>query len=169
MVKREAWFDHKFNLGINQGWTQNIMTRIKDCEIRISHHCASITDKKLSIRSGSKWSIKEHIGHLIDLEQLWINRFLQFEKLYPELVAADLSNKKTEDANHNNNSLEELLKEFRVERQELIDTFNGLSEKAHNHSSYHPRLGVKLQPVDLLFFIAEHDNHHITSIIDLKT
>jgi uncharacterized damage-inducible protein DinB len=168
MIKRELWVDHKFNLGLDKGWTPNIMSRIKDCEIRILHHCASMNDDELSARHDSKWSIKEHIGHLIDLEQLWIDRFIQLEKLNPELVAADMANKKTKNANHNNYTLEELLNEFQAGRKGLVDTFNGLSETTHDHSSYHARLGVLMKPVDLLFFIAEHDSHHLTSIIELK-
>jgi len=168
MNERQPWFEHKFNFGIDKGWTFNIMSRIKDCEIRIAHHCASLDENSLSSKIGKKWSIKENIGHLIDLEPLWMNRFKQFENLLPELIAADMANKKTSNANHNDNTIGALLNEFRFERNKLIDTFNNLSENAQNHSSYHARLGVMMKPVDLLFFIAEHDNHHLASIIDLK-
>lgn len=168
MIKRQSWVDHKFNLGIDPGWAHNVMSRIEDCVVRLGHHTLNVSDEILSRRHGDKWSIKEHIGHLIDLEELWINRFLQFEKLVPELVHADMSNQKTEQASHNDKSIQLLLNEFNIERQNLISTFYSLSEKALTHNALHPRLKVIMKPVDLLFFVSEHDDHHLTSIVKLK-
>ena len=164
MNKRQLWFDHKFNLGIDIGWTDNVMSRIQDCAIRLEHYTKDKTDDILSKKNADNWSIKEHIGHLIDLEDLWINRFLQFELFVPDLVHADMTNLKTELANHNTMSIQNLLSEFKSERKRLINTFDSLSAKALIHDAFHPRLKVIMKPVDLLFFVAEHDNHHITSI-----
>ncbi len=30
MVKRQTWVDHVFNFGIDIGWQNNILTRIRD-------------------------------------------------------------------------------------------------------------------------------------------
>ncbi|MFT4669296.1 MAG: hypothetical protein ACI9M9_001964 [Flavobacteriaceae bacterium] len=32
----------------------------------------------------------------------------------------------------------------------------------------HPRLKVLMRPVDLLFFVAEHDDHHLATIVKLS-
>ena len=168
MGRRQEWKDHVFHFGIDIGWTQNVMSRIQDSAFRIVHHTMNIDDTLLSKRLDGKWSIKEHVGHLIDLEQLWINRFKQFEKLLPELIAADMSNQKTENENHNNKSIQTLIETFKEERKKLITTFDELSDEAIHHFSFHPRFKVKMRPIDLLFFIAEHDDHHLTSIVQLK-
>lgn len=168
MIVRQPWVEHKFNLGIDNGWVPNIMSRIEDCHIRLNHHCLDLSEQQLANKSDKKWSIKEHIGHLIDLEELWINRFLQFEQYVPELIHADMSNQKTEHANHNEIPLQSLLSKFINERTKLISTFNQLSDEVQGHSAFHPRLKVKMKPVDLLFFVAEHDDHHLTSIVILK-
>ena len=167
-IKRQPWVDHTFNLGLDTGWMYNVLSRIKDCDIRLSHHTKGLNDKLLSSKPDNKWSIKEHVGHLIDLEELWMNRFLQFEKLVPELVHADMSNQKTNQAAHNEKPIQTLLDQFIAERKKLIQTFDALSIKAQNHEAFHPRIKMRMKPVDLLFFVAEHDDHHITSILRLK-
>ncbi len=111
---------------------------------------------------------KEHIGHLIDLEELHLFRISEFMELKPELTAADMANLKTENANHNDKSLKNIISELINEREKLIHNFLSLGTEALNHSSLHPRLKVKIKPVDLLFFIGEHDDHHLTTIIQIK-
>jgi len=61
MIKRQQWIDHNFNLGIDAGWSKNILCRIKDTEIRIAHYVRKLTDEELSFHEKTKWSIKEHI------------------------------------------------------------------------------------------------------------
>lgn len=168
MIERQLWVDHKFNLGINTGWTQNVMSHIRDTIIRLEYHCQDLTDDQLSLQLNNSWSIKEHIGHLSDLEDLWRRRFLEFPKGDKELVMADMSNQKTKQSNHNNETLDALLGQFIVERENTMAIYNQLDAKSQNHQAMHPRIKMLMRPVDLLFFVAEHDNHHITSIIEIK-
>jgi len=167
-MERQKWVEHVFNFGIDPGWAQNILSNVQDTEVRIQYHCQNLSDNALSQKPNGAWSIKEHIGHLIDLEDLHINRLNQFSLLKEELSAADMSNQKTEKSNHNNSAFSSLLKEFKIKRRQFISTFQSLNEMVLNHESFHPRLKVKMKPVDLLFFVVEHDNHHLTTIIEIK-
>ncbi|MFT5820462.1 MAG: putative damage-inducible protein DinB [Crocinitomix sp.] len=168
MIKRQAWIDHKFSSNHGTGWQQNIRTRIGDTTMRLAYHTANMNEHELSVKLDGAWSIKEHIGHLADLESLWKARFTQFENQLPELVAADMSNQKTKQATHNELTLRDLLEQFNIERTKLLNYFDSLSESTLEHKALHPRLAVIMQPVDLLHFIAEHDDHHLTTIIALK-
>ena len=167
MKERQKWVDHKFNLGIDPAWAQNVKCRLKDTSIRIMHHCKELNNEQLSFRLNDAWSIKEHIGHLIDLEQLFLFRLKQFSDFPEELVAADMTNTKTHAADHNNKNLDVLITAFNTERCHFIKQYGQLDNKALNHPSMHPRIKEFMRPVDLLFFVAEHDNHHITSITDI--
>lgn len=168
MIQRQIWTDHKFNLGIDPGWAINILSRLKSTEILLEHHAKGLAEETLSKQEKGKWSIKEHIGHLTDLEALWMNRFQQIDDGNKELVAADMSNSKTGAANHNACSVNELLLEFRKERKKLILQFQSLSEATLRRQAHHPRIKMMMRPVDLLFFIAEHDDHHLSSILEIK-
>tara|TARA_R110000772_G_scaffold133056_1_gene241462 strand:- start:323 stop:829 length:507 start_codon:yes stop_codon:yes gene_type:complete len=168
-MKRQDWTSHVFNHGIDPGWAANIMTRVQDTGIRLSHYCINLSNEQLSHKSGTDWSIKEHIGHLTDLEVLHHDRLRQFAVLQLELSAADMSNAKTEKAEHNQKNISTLLSEFIEVRDTFIKDFRALSNESLNHKAMHPRLKVPMRPVDLLFFVAEHDDHHLATITKLST
>ena len=167
MVERQQWIVHEFNLGIDIGWTKNILTRIEDTEIRLTHYIKNLSDKQLSLKTNDLYSIKEHIGHLTDLEELWLNRFEQFEKELPELIAADMTNQKTKSLNHNEQDINVLIDNFKNNRQASLNKVKKFSKKIQNHEAFHPRIKTMMKPVDLLFFIAEHDDHHLTTIKEI--
>lgn len=168
MIQRQIWTDHKFQTGIDPGWAPNIMSRIMDTAQRLTYHCLQLTDDILSKKIGDSWSIKEHIGHLIDLEGLHLNRLSQFSNLAEVLDTADMSNAKTYGSDHNHRDLDFLLTKFKRHRAHFIHQFQKMDDTSLLHQALHPRLKVPMRPVDLIFFMAEHDDHHIASILDLK-
>lgn len=168
MIQKQKWTEHEFNLGIHPGWAYNIISRLKDTSLRLKHHTSELTGEEVSRRTGESWSIKEHIGHLVDLEDLHLDRLHQFADLREELIAADMKNKRTEEANHNNKDITTLIENFKRSRDRLMEKFNALSDNVYYHEAYHARLGTNMKPVDMLFFTAEHDDHHINAILEIK-
>ena len=117
-----------------------------------------------------KWSAQEHAGHLLDLETLWLARVRDYSANGTELTAADLSNRKTREANHNARSLQQIIAEFRAARGELLRCVEEAEQKSPAipaHSLLHPRLKEPMRLVDHLFFVAEHDDHHLAWIWEL--
>ncbi len=112
-------------------------------------------------------SIKEQVGHLGDLESLWELRFKDFLKSKPVLTPADLSNTQTHEANHNDTAMEDLLLRFSSKRKHLCQVIKSMGHKAEAWTSKHPRLGTPMRPIDLAYFIAEHDDHHLAVITSL--
>ena len=166
-MTRQPWTEHIFNLDIDPGWAGNVLTRVRDTEVRLQHYCKRLDDIQLSMKPGGAWSIKEHIGHLIDLEPLHHGRLKELEAFEKELTGADMSNAKTNAADHNTKSIENLLKEFSGLRHDFIGDFLATPEAAQKHAGMHPRLHVMMKPVDLMFFVAEHDDHHLASIREI--
>jgi len=168
MIRQQAWVDHVFNLNIPAGWTPNILTRVQDTALRLRHHCSQLSDAQLSQRLDQKWSIKEHVGHLIDLEVLHHHRLNEFAQQRPLLTMADMSNARTDAASHNEQSIEELIANFEQQRGNFLANFYALPEAILHHVARHPRLDVDMKPVDMLFFMAEHDDHHMAIILRLS-
>ena len=168
-MARQKWTDHVFPLGIDTGWSDNIRTRLADVTIRLRHHCNNLSDEQLSNQPAGKWSIKEHVGHLIDLESLHTKRLHEFDKMQAKLSAADMSNAKTEASDHRLRSIGDLISEFSEVRKGFLRLLEQLSEDSLKHQAMHPRLLKKMRPVDLLFFTAEHDDHHIATICEIKS
>ncbi len=84
-----------------------------------------------------------------------------------ELGSTDLQNTKTDLANHNDTSLQELLSEFRKIREQTIKTLKSINEETIFKSALHPRLKVPMRTMDLFLFVAEHDDHHLARITEL--
>ena len=166
-MERQPWTAHEFPLGIDPGWTSNVVNRLQGTVIRLKHYTFGLSDEEAARQDGGAWSIKQHVGHLIDLEDLHSSRLHEFKARKKELSAADMSNLRTEEADHNSKELEELVLEFERIRNELLELQASLEPDDLVHEAMHPRLKVVMKPVDMLFFTAEHDDHHLTTIARL--
>ena len=166
-MNRLPWIERKFQFDIPIGWLPNVNSRLKGTSIRLKHYLSLISEEDAELRINDKWSIKEHIGHLVDLEELHLGRLKDFEQRRSVLRAADMTNTKTEKANHNSVSILDLLSNFKKKREKLLAVLLGLDESTQKVSSLHPRLNELMKPVDIAYFTAEHDDHHITSINEI--
>jgi uncharacterized damage-inducible protein DinB len=104
---------------------------------------------------------------LLDLEPLWLARVGDYVAGSAQLSAADLKNRKTDEANHNARSLERILAEFRAARAKLLKRVDELDASLFNRAIPHPRLKTPMRLVDHLYFVAEHDDHHLARIWEL--
>ena len=127
-----------------------------------------IPKAQLTFQPDGSWSILENIGHLIDLELIWYGRLEDILNGEKELRHADLENKKTDLANHNNKRIDMLLKEFSEIRKATTDKLNTLSEKEVFKYSLHPRLKTPMRIMDMFLFVAEHDDHHLARITEIN-
>jgi len=75
-----------------------------------------------------------------------------------------LTNSKTDQANHNAQSITHLLKEFRNIRQKTIQQLDQLKENEIYLSALHPRLKTPMRTMDHFLFVVEHDDHHLVTI-----
>jgi len=162
MIAQTPWVEHKFNFDFPSGMYPVLLERMRGTHARMKEMVKDVSDKKLSKRVDGKWSAKEHIGHLTDLEELHLSRLREFMIGKEILAAADMKNEKTENAHHNDKKLKKLLKEFRNSREDFISLLEKADDELINRKSIHPRLQVPMRLVDMVYFICEHDDHHLT-------
>ena len=124
----------------------------------------NVSSQNLTVRFNKAWSIQEHIGHLLDLEELHVGRIDDFIARKKILRAADMSNAKTIAADHNHANIHHMLNDFNNSRDELIKRLEALDNKTQKFQALHPRLQIMMRPVDMAYFTAEHDDHHIASM-----
>ena len=166
-MSKRKWVERKFEFGLSQDEFSNLINRLKETPEKIEQLTYSVSPKILTKRIDDSWSIQEHIGHIIDLEELHVGRIDDFSNKAKELRAADMTNKKTHEADHNQKGIAKLLQELRTTREKLINRMGELDDSILSHVSIHPRLNQPMKPVDMAKFIVEHDVHHINSIIEL--
>ncbi len=163
-MERTPWIKRKFHFKIPPGWLPNIIVRLQGTVVRLRDLTATVSEPMTSIKYLDKWSIREHIGHLTDLETLHMGRINDFIFRQPELRAADMTNLKTHQALHNLKPVPVLIDEFAEERKHLIHHLEILDDETMQFASLHPRLKSMMRPVDMAYFTAEHDDHHLASI-----
>ena len=98
---------------------------------------------------------------------MWMNRVDDYLAGSSELTPADLSHRKTHEANHNARLLADILADFRKARVGLVDRVGKFQPEMFARSMLHPRLKKPMRLVDHLYFAAEHDDHHLAKIWDL--
>ena len=167
-MKQVNWFDRKFQFEGDYQILPSIIERLKGTPIRLKEKMADISTPNHPIRIEEKWSMLQNIGHLIDLEPIWQGRLEDIIKNEIVLRAADLSNAKTNLANHNNKTFGQLISLFKDIREITIQKLERLSQKELLKSSLHPRLKTPMRIVDLFLFVAEHDDHHLARITEIE-
>jgi len=161
MVKRIKWTERKFEFNLPVGVFPALLERLLGTAPRIEDMTKWLSNEELSYKSNGKWSIKEHIGHLIDLEALHEKRLDEILQGKEVLTAADMTNKKTNKANHNLKNINELLADFRKVREDFVNRLEKLDETDVVKSGIHPRLNQPMRIIDMAYFTSEHDDHHL--------
>jgi uncharacterized damage-inducible protein DinB len=161
------WIERKFEFNFPIGLLPVIVERLRGTLPRIKSMIENKNNDELQQQVHGKWSVKEHIGHLYDLEELWYGRIEDFLSGKEILRAADISNAKTTAAGHNAKTSDELIRQFATARNKLIGKVENIDEVTAGIIALHPRLQKSMRLVDSLFFVAEHDDHHIAKIREL--
>ncbi len=162
-----AWFERKFDHSFSAELVPNLRARLRGTPARLEETARQRSDELLIRKLRGKWSAQEHAGHLADLEPLWLARVEDFARSSTEMTVADLTNQKTHEASHNARPLEDILGEFRIKREFLLKRVEELDAAAFAISIPHPRLKTPMRLADHLFFVAEHDDHHLAQIWEL--
>ena len=167
MSPLQPWFERKFTFDLPLARFPNVLERLRGSPARVEERVRSLPPATLTARFHDTWSIQETVGHLCDLEPLWIRRAEQLLEGRSELAVADLTNRGTDEANHNATPLDDLLKRFRSLRLRFVSILDGADGSALERTARHPRLGTPMRLIDIAFFTAEHDDHHLARITEL--
>jgi uncharacterized damage-inducible protein DinB len=167
MSQVPAWFGRKFEFTFPVEQYPNLCVRLRGTPPRLEEMLHGTAGNVLTANPEGKWSAQEHAGHLLDLEPLWLARVEDFVSGGETLTVADLNNRKTLEANHNARALADILSAFREERVRLLARLSRLQPELFARTMLHPRLKQPMRLVDHLYFVAEHDDHHLAAIWQL--
>jgi uncharacterized damage-inducible protein DinB len=166
-MKEPNWFERVFDFSFPAEYFPYVVERVRGTPVRLEELVASFDPTLLTTRLGEEWSIQEHAGHLLDLDELHVGRLDDFDEDKSVLRAADVTNRKTYEANHNAQSISDILRDFRAARHEFVRRVGDADETQVVKTAQHPRLNVPMRLVDLVYFVAEHDDHHLASMVIL--
>ena len=90
MIAKTKWIERKFDFTFPLGLFPCILERLRGTPARLFEMTGSMPDEIAGKKMNDGWSIKEHIGHLSDLEELHEGRIDDFLSGLKTLCAADM-------------------------------------------------------------------------------
>ena len=168
MPERIKWTERRFDFNFPAGVYPEMIERLRGTPARLEDHLSVLSAEVLTLQHEGRWSMQENAGHLLDLESLVKQRIDEYQTHSGVLHAADMSNRKTYEASHNQSPIASILNSFRSERSANVARLDGMEAESFERVALHPRLNVQMRLVDMLFFQAEHDDYHLARISELK-
>lgn len=162
-MKRLEWFERKFTFGLPAGMLPFYIERLLGTIARIESKVRGVSDETLSQKLDNKWSVKQNIGHLAEVDEIAIKRIGEMIQGVSPMSPAVFEPR----GDYNQQTVEEVIDIFRRARQANVKRYGELSAYELERSSLHPRLKVNMTPVDLAWFDAEHDDHHLVRINEI--
>jgi hypothetical protein len=156
------WFERNLEFGKPKEMLPFYLELLEGTVVRIEAKVKGLDEKILSERFNGKWSIKQQIGHLAEVDQVAAKRL-------DEMVTgiSPMSPAVFEPQDYNPWPIEKVVSFFRTNRLNNLQKYNAIAEADLVKSSLHPRLKVQMTPVDLAWFDAEHDDHHLAKITEI--
>lgn len=164
----KPWFERAFSFDLPLWRFPLLVERLRGTPARVEEFFRDLPPACRTRHRGGAWSIQENLGHLLDLEPLWLGRVDDLLAGRPRLREADLTNRKTHEAGHDAAATADLLRAFRAARRDLVGALEAAGEAAAGRAALHPRLEQPMRLIDLVYFVAEHDDHHLARMRDLR-
>jgi uncharacterized damage-inducible protein DinB len=167
-LARPKWAERRFAF-VHPAWMlADMIERLRGVVPRLGPLLARVDDVTAYRRQEHTWSIAQNVGHLSDVEELWQERLedlRQGRETYTPAVPARFI---ALAERHQTRPLAATVAELRERRARLVDALAGATPGLQRASAFHERLQTRMRLVDCAQFYAEHDDHHLLRIRELR-
>ena len=161
---QQPWLSRQFIFDYPVERLPVFLSRLRGTTLRVEAEVRGVPSATLTRRFDNLWSVQEHVGHLHDLEALHLLRLDEIARGVGTLTAADMENRATWAANHNARPFAAVFAGLCASRAQLIERLERWDPARLGASALHPRLQRPMRVVDVAFFTAEHDDHHLAKM-----
>jgi len=163
-MKKLKWFERTFQFGLPARMLPFYIERLEGTIARIQNKVKNVPEEILSNRLDNTWSVKENIGHLAEVDEV------AFKRITEMITGATvLSPAVFEPKPYDRWPITDVVNFFLETRSRSVIRYRELKPDELGKASQHPRLKVMMTPVDLAWFDAEHDDHHLVRITEILT
>lgn len=106
-----------------------------------------------------KWTVKEVIGHIIDVERIMAYRVLSFSRSEEQSLPGFEQDDYITNGNYNLRNVEDLTNEFKAVRNANLIMFKSFSDEMLKRGGI--ASDNKVTVLALIYIIAGHEKHHI--------
>jgi hypothetical protein len=151
-----VWYD-KYVQSVPVGDIVDVMNRQLKTAAAILN---SIDEEKSLYRyADNKWSIKELLGHINDVERIFAYRALRFIRMDKTNLSPMEQDDYVKAAKFDNISFDSLKKEFRFIRKSTIMLFNNLDNESWMRTGFSD--GNEISVRAMAYIIVGHAQHHL--------
>jgi uncharacterized damage-inducible protein DinB len=144
---------------------ENIIKVLIDSQKSTKKLLSTISEQKANYRyADDKWSIKEVLGHMIDVERIMSYRSLRFYRNDKHELAGFDDEEYVRMADFGDRKFADMLKEFGLVRQATLALFEGFNPEKLGRAGI--ASGYLMSVKALMYVTAGHEIHHIGVIND---
>jgi hypothetical protein len=149
------WLEYRWTFDFPVGMYRAILERLRGTPARLEELLRGRAEAGITRHADGTWSAQGNAGQI---------RIREFLAGAPALTAADMRNRATEASSYDERPIAEILAGFRAARADTLSMLDPLTLEDAARTAHHPRLNRPMRLVDLCFFAAEHDDHHLAAI-----
>src|SRR6186713_863433 len=138
-MERIPWFERNFQSGTPTGMLPCYLERLEGTIWRLEHKVKGVSEELLSTQYDGKWSIKQNIGHLAEVDEISTRRIDEMMEGVSTLSPAVFEPR----GDYNTQPVADVLRFFRDSRLTSLIRYRALREENLSKASLHPRLRVK--------------------------
>ena len=168
MSHKENWLEKQFDFDFPVSKYTEFLQFLRETPAKLDTLTRNLPGEILTRRDVDSWSIQENAGHFLTTESLFLGRLDDYKNDAPVLQPARFEDNPTDQADFNSRDIEWILDELRAQRGIYIGRLEVLRPEDFGKAILHPRLNKPMRLCDMLSFHAEHDQHHLTRIVELK-
>jgi uncharacterized damage-inducible protein DinB len=142
----------------------NIIASLKTIGQKIISLSEHLSSDQLKEKPNGKWSIHEHVGHLLTIESLWIARLDDFVMKNETLRLSDPTNEATNTARFNEQRLGQLIEDLDGIRQAHLAMLSRFESECENMVVFDSEKNRPTRLIDHLGAMLDHDSIHIQAI-----
>jgi uncharacterized damage-inducible protein DinB len=167
-LDRPPWAQRRFAFGQPAWMLADFVERLRGLVPRLGPLLEGISDDVARRQHDGKWSIAQNVGHLSDTEELWQERLEDLRQGKAAYTAADPARFQRAAARHHERALSATVRELAERRARLVEALANASPALQKATAFHPRLKTTMRLVDCAQFYAEHDDHHLLRIREIR-
>ena len=140
-----------------------LLKQLKDNCKMIEHFILSLSEAELlfSYEIG-KWTVKDILQHLIDVERIFVHRALRFVRADKGTQTFFDENKFAEEANANKIPIKKLLKDYKANRNATVAFFENITVKDLKKTGYASNTPTSVRAC--AWIVCGHELHHFNVI-----
>ena len=165
---RPAWSERRFQFGQPPWMLADLGERLRGTEHRLLPLLSDLDAAELRAQPDGAWSILQNAGHLGDVEELWQQRVADLRAGREVFAPADPAHFRGLAEAHQARSAAQVIEHLATRRAGLLAALEQADEALLRASAWHERLGTSMGLVDMALFAAEHDDHHLVRIRELR-